>query len=278
MQRWPKLLLVLFALYAASLLLASLFWTGERPVPDQLTLLGIRISLYGLVIAAALLIGYLAAAVLLTKDLPILDRVLLPLVIGGIIGARIGFILTSPLLSFDLASLLTIREGGLSLHGALAGGFLALLLVSWRRFNLIWLADRIVPFVALGQAFGRFGNFFNQEAFGLPTGLPWKMFIEPAFRPPGFEQVSFFHPLFLYEGFSNLLLFTLLSFLLVSRRFRPGQLFGLYLVLYSLLRFGLEFLRLETVSAGLLTLAQWASLGLAALGILLLLKASKMKG
>jgi len=109
------------------------------------------------------------------------------------------------------------------------------------------LTDVLAPGLALGQAIGRIGNYFNQELYGLPTDLPWKIFIDPAYRLSGFEAVNFYHPLFAYE--SLLSLGNLFLLLWLSRRcaetLAVGDLFFAYLGFHSLARFLLEFLRLD---------------------------------
>ncbi len=128
------------------------------------------------------------------------------------------------------------------------GGVITLFLFA-RKHHLpfaVWL-DLLSPPLALGQAIGRWGNFFNQELYGAPTHLPWAIYIDPQRRYPEFRDVSYYHPLFLYESLWNLANMALL--LWVSRRFktwlRPGDLFLIYLVIYPLGRFMLEFLRLD---------------------------------
>jgi phosphatidylglycerol:prolipoprotein diacylglycerol transferase len=106
--------------------------------------------------------------------------------------------------------------------------------------------------VALAQAIGRWGNFFNQEVYGIPTNLPWKIYIDPAHRVSGYQENDYFHPLFLYESLWNLINMALL--LWMGRRFekwlKPGDLFYIYMVMYSIGRFGLEFLRLDAAQVG----------------------------
>jgi len=101
---------------------------------------------------------------------------------------------------------LNIRGGGISIHGAIAAGLLAIwLFTRYNRLRFFRWVDIIVPGMALGQAIGRWGNFTNQEAFGGPTSLPWGIPISPERRPPGYEQFTHFHPTFLYESIYNLL-------------------------------------------------------------------------
>jgi phosphatidylglycerol:prolipoprotein diacylglycerol transferase len=105
----------------------------------------------------------------------------------------------------------------------------------------------VAPSIALGQAIGRWGNFFNQELYGAPTNLPWKIYIDPQHRLTSFTEVEYYHPLFLYESIWNLGNMFLL--LWISRRFgerlKKGDLFLIYLITYPVGRFLLDFLRLD---------------------------------
>ena len=179
--------------------------------------------------------------------------------IGGVIGARLWHVFTP--MPTDIAQgattmyylthpirILTTWQGGLGIPGAVIGGGLALYLFCRRR-GLIFAqwADIAAPALALGQAIGRWGNYINQELYGLPTNLPWAIYIRPANRIPGLEDQAYYHPLFLYESVLNFINFILL--LLLGRRYaeklNPGDLFLLYLIAYPIERFFLDFLRLN---------------------------------
>jgi phosphatidylglycerol:prolipoprotein diacylglycerol transferase len=113
----------------------------------------------------------------------------------------------------------------------------------------------------LGQAIGRWGNFFNEEAFGAPTDLPWKLYISPPHRPPEFRQFDFFHPTFLYESLWNLLVFAVLVRWVRPRLGRhPGAVFFAYIGLYSAGRFFIEALRLDSFWVSGFRVAQVAGL------------------
>jgi phosphatidylglycerol:prolipoprotein diacylglycerol transferase len=149
--------------------------------------------------------------------------------------------------------LINTRAGGLGIPGAVIGGALALYLFCRRKkMNFLTWADIAVPGVALAQAIGRWGNFFNQELYGKPSTLPWAIKIDPINRLPGYENYATFHPLFLYESIWNLLNMGLLLWL--ERRFagrlKEGDLFLTYLVGYPVGRFFLEFLRLDSPRIG----------------------------
>ncbi len=182
------------------------------------------------------------------------------LVIGGIVGARLWHVFTpSPSLvaqgvdtmyylthPFDLINL---RKGGLGIPGGVIGGAIALYFFTRKRkLSFAEWADIAAPSLALGQAIGRWGNFFNQELYGAPTDLPWKLFIDPQHRLPAFMDVEYYHPLFLYESLWNLGNLFLLLWLgrRLGDRLKTGDVFLTYLIIYPLGRFLLEFLRLDS--------------------------------
>ncbi|HJS17951.1 MAG TPA: prolipoprotein diacylglyceryl transferase, partial [Anaerolineales bacterium] len=120
------------------------------------------------------------------------------------------------------------------------------------KLNFAHWADIAAPALALGQAIGRWGNYVNQELYGAPTNLPWKIYIDPDHRLQGFVDVEYYHPLFLYESLWNLAnMFFLVS---MSRRYgdrlKDGDIFLMYLIVYPLGRFLLDFLRLDASLVG----------------------------
>jgi phosphatidylglycerol:prolipoprotein diacylglycerol transferase len=145
--------------------------------------------------------------------------------------------------------LINLRDGGLGIYGGIAGGALGLFWYSRRqRLPAIALADLAVIGMALGQVFGRWGNFFNQELYGRPTDLPWGISIDPQHILPGYGEVDRFHPAFLYESLWSLLTFLVLLTLLKrhSRKLMTGDLTALYLIFYSVGRILLETVRLDS--------------------------------
>jgi len=127
------------------------------------------------------------------------------------------------------------------------------------------LADLVAPSLILGQAIGRWGNFFNSEAFGDPTDLPWKLYIPPEHRPPALVNFEYFHPTFLYESLWNLMVFALLLTLFFRSlsgkpELKTGTLFLVYWVAYSIGRFAIEGLRTDSLMLGSLRIAQLVSL------------------
>jgi phosphatidylglycerol:prolipoprotein diacylglycerol transferase len=192
---------------------------------------------------------------------------LIYLMIGGIFGARLWHVFT-PSSSFmvldpfsgemvnpyfaggtiHILDVLMIWNGGLGIPGAVIAG--AIVLYFYARRNQIsfaeW-ADIAAPSLALGQVIGRWGNYFNQELYGAPTNLPWKIFIDPAHRLAGYLDIEYYHPLFFYESLWNF--FNMFILIWISRRYadrvKTGDIFLTYLVVYPVGRFFLDFLRLD---------------------------------
>lgn len=175
------------------------------------------------------------------------------LVLFGIIGARIYEIfLEFPYYSTHPAQIIKIWQGGLAIHGAIIAGIITLFIFIKKNKLAFWpLAAIITPGLALGQAIGRFGNWFNQELFGLPTNLPWGIPISIENRPLEFINNQFFQPTFLYESLGSFIIAILLFVLLYKRRDcltnkSAMKITAIYLVLYSILRFSLEFIRIDS--------------------------------
>jgi phosphatidylglycerol:prolipoprotein diacylglycerol transferase len=260
-------------------------FTSPGPILVKIGFLTIR--WYGLLIASAVLIGvslsqYLAKRRNVNPEL--LSDLSIWLVIGAIPAARIYYVL------FQWAEyaqhperIVAIWQGGIAIHGAIIGGVIAALIFAKLKQISFWqLADLVAPSLILGQAIGRWGNFFNSEAFGGPTNLPWKLYIPPERRPPELASFEYFHPTFLYESLWDLMVFALLITLFFrSLRSQPrlkiGTLFMVYWVAYSLGRFWIEGLRTDSLMLGPLRIAQLVSLtgilfGLAGLAWLYLAK------
>jgi phosphatidylglycerol:prolipoprotein diacylglycerol transferase len=244
-------------------------------MPEGFQIGSFFIRFYGII----LMLGAVAGGWLATReskrrgyDPEIVWDLLIWLIIGGVIGARLWhvftptpsaiaegrttiFYLTHP---FDLINL---RNGGLGIPGAVIGGVVALYFYTRKHdLNFAEWTDISAPSLALGQAIGRWGNFFNQELYGAPTDLPWKIYIDPLHRLSGFETIEYYHPLFLYESLWNLANVFLLVWL--SRRYedrlKSGDVFLVYLIVYPVGRFLLDFLRLDAAMVGGLNANQTA--------------------
>jgi len=246
---------------------------------------------YGFFMALALLVGLLVSVKIAqwhgVKKETIYD-LFFYLVIGGFIGARIFYILYNPVYFWhNPLDVFKMWQGGMAIHGALVAGvgtlwwFTKKLSLRAKRSNPVisatlqkqrdrhglrprddswfWLLSAIIaPGLALGQTIGRWGNYFNQELFGLPTDLPWGIPIALVNRPTGFEMFTYFHPTFLYESLGNLIIFGILiaTHIWMKKKKEQGSaLFArivlIYLLLYSILRFFIEFLRIDPTAGNI---------------------------
>ncbi len=170
---------------------------------------------------------------------------------AGVIGGRLYHVLSDNQIYFGpdgkgLVAAFRIWDGGLGIWGAIALGFVGAM-YACRKYGIDFpgIADALAPGIVLGQAIGRFGNYFNQELFGSPTDLPWGLQIDYAHRPSGYEEFTTFHPTFLYES----LWCTAVAVVLIwsARKFdlKNGQVFALYVALYCLGRIWIESLRID---------------------------------
>lgn len=207
------------------------------------------------------------------------------LILSGVIGARAYFVLFNlPYFSAHPLDIFKVWQGGLAIHGAIIGGAATYFVYIFKhKLNWKLYADVIMPGVLLAQALGRFGNFFNSEAFGGPTNLPWKLFIPLGNRPIGFENIEFYHPTFLYESLWNLVGFGVLV-LLARAIYKTkegdrvqgtgdwgdfaGAIFYSYLIWYSIGRFFIEGMRLDSLYLGQFRAAQVVSVILFTFGII----------
>ncbi|MDJ0554312.1 MAG: prolipoprotein diacylglyceryl transferase [Microcoleaceae cyanobacterium MO_207.B10] len=233
---------------------------------------------YGLLIASAVLIGVTLSQYLAKRrgvNPELLGDLVVWLVLAAIPGARLYYVLFEwEQYQQHPADIIAIWKGGIAIHGAILGGAIAALIFARLKKICFWqLADLVTPSLILGQAIGRWGNFFNSEAFGSPTDLPWKLYIPLERRPLGYTDFDYFHPTFLYESFWNLMVFGLLLFLFFrdlrgQPRLGVGTLFLVYMAAYSSGRIWIEGLRTDSLMLGPLRIAQFVSLAGILLGLL----------
>jgi phosphatidylglycerol---prolipoprotein diacylglyceryl transferase len=186
-------------------------------------------------------------------------QVLIVITFFAVIGARVWHGVTDfHLYQQNLVGLLWINQGGLSILGAVLGGALGVLVFSLLKRkqkvakNIFWF-DLLVLGLPISQIIGRFGNWINQEVYGLPSSLPWAIFIDLPHRVAGFENFSKYHPLFLYE-ILLLLPLVMISWLIFFKKpnlVGSGLLVCLYGTWYGLGRFFLEFLRIDKTKINL---------------------------
>lgn len=226
------------------------------------TLFGIDVMWYGVIIAAGLLLGIILSLkecrrIGFSEDT--LIDFLLTVIPVGIICARLYYVaFTWDDYSQNLVEIINIRHGGLAIHGGLFGGIIAgLIFCKIRKINFFRIIDIIAPPVILAQAIGRWGNFVNQEAHGGPTNLPWGIMVN------GVKV----HPTFLYESLGNIIIFFFLVWYRKHKRKNEGEVFALYLMLYSVVRFFVEGLRTDSLMFLGLRTAQIASIGMFLAGL-----------
>lgn len=180
------------------------------------------------------------------------------LIVSGFIGARLYHVTNEwTFYAQHPWRILQVWNGGLAIHGAMIAGLLVAWYMSRRKQLNTWtILDLIALSIPLGQAIGRWGNFFNQELYGRPTNMAWKLLIDPPHRLPGYEQVAFYHPTFLYESIGCVVIFFMLRTVWnrrsqasspTTRWFQPGSIALMYFILYSFLRMGVESLRIDRV-------------------------------
>lgn len=223
--------------------------------PVAFAIFGLEVRWYGVL----MVLSFIIAGGLLQrwgkragyKEEDLLDLTLV-VILAAIVGARLYYVAFSwDYYRGDFLKIINLRGGGLAIHGGILGGLIGGYIFShFRKLNFTELLDFVAPGLILGQAIGRWGNFFNQEAHGGPTDLPWGIMID------GVKV----HPTFLYESIWNLGVFFILLRMLKKKKF-DSQIFLLHGILYSMGRFWIEGLRTDSLMLGPLRIAQVVSLG-----------------
>ncbi|MCK5061263.1 prolipoprotein diacylglyceryl transferase [Candidatus Parcubacteria bacterium] len=236
------------------------FLHSFTPNPILIQIGPLTIYWYGLFIVSGILVATLVSFKLSSKynikKNTIIDLAFW-LIIAGLIGARLYHVMLElPFYLDNPLDIFKVWEGGLAIHGGIIAGLIMIWRFSQKQSINFWLLTAIIaPGMALAQAIGRWGNYFNQEIYGTPTNLPWGIPIEFANRVPEFYNSEYFHPAFLYESLGSLIIFftlILLHKILLKHKLPaaccllPAKIIiAVYLILYSLLRFSLEFIRTD---------------------------------
>lgn len=227
------------------------------------TLFGIDIMWYGILIAIGMILA-VSIALREGKRLNISEDDILNLCIiaipCGLIGARLYYVIFNwSYYALNISEILNFRGGGLAIHGGIIGGVLAgFIYCRIKKLNFLKVADCVIIGLPLAQAIGRWGNFFNQEAHGGPTDLPWGIMID------GVKV----HPTFLYESIWDLGVFIFLMMFRKKQKYE-GQIIANYIILYSIGRFFIEGLRTDSLMLGPLRMAQVISLVFIICGVVL---------
>lgn len=216
----------------------------------------IDIHWYGLLMSLAILSGILVVFFIRKKyfkdiSTDVICDISFLLIVFGIFFARLYYVLLDYkyFMKYPL-EIPAIWNGGISIQGAVIGG----ILIGWcyvkdNNLNFLRYADLFSFGLITGQIIGRWGNFFNSEAFGLPTMLPWKLYIPYNLRPIEFKDFAYFHPAFLYESILNFIVLIILLFILKKsgENRKNGIIFFSYLILYSIVRLCVETIRTDSI-------------------------------
>ncbi|OCZ49854.1 prolipoprotein diacylglyceryl transferase [Dehalobacter sp. TeCB1] len=224
--------------------------------PVAFSVFGMGIHWYGIIIATGFLLGILLANKdsdkfgIKQNDINDFLLVVIPL---SIIGARLYYVVFEwSNYRNNLLEVFNIHNGGLAIYGGILTAVLtAYFFTKKRKISTLKFFDFLIPYVALGQAIGRWGNFVNQEAHGVGTTLPWRMEI---FDLSKMQRIAV-HPTFLYESLWNLGLFFFLLWFRKKKKFE-GEVFTLYLALYGFARFFIEGLRTDSLYIGTFRVSQ----------------------
>lgn len=242
----------------------------------------IEIRWYSVLVLSAFIIGYFLVINRCKKknySLALVSDMLFYLVIVCILGARLYYCLfyidelgNNPYFTNPI-DMLKIWEGGLAIHGGIIAGFIFLYIYTKnKKLNLLEILDIIAPSLVLGQCIGRWGNFFNSEAYGpVTTFETLKELHIPNFIIDGmYIDGAYHHPTFLYESLGCLIIFILL--LIVRNKFKNGQVAGIYFILYGIIRFLIETLRTDSLMFLSFKVAQIISIILILTGLYLLVR------
>lgn len=239
--------------------------------PTDLYIFGWQIHLYSVFLSLGLLAGYLISKKFARKfgvGESEFDTTILLSLVFGIVGARLFYVAGHwGEYAGNLYNILSFWKGGLAFYGALLGGLIGVV-VGYKiyKFNFLKFLDVAALGLPVGQAIGRWGNFFNQEAYGKPTHLPWGIYIDPAHRLPGLEGSQYFHPTFFYE-FIGLLVIFLILYKLQKKFFGLGTLFAFYAVMSGTLRLFIEIIRVDALYVESLKISALTAIVLIVLGL-----------
>ena len=210
---------------------------------------------YGIFMAFAICTGLFTILAIKKKYYPDIEQdVVLDLafynIIFGILGARLYYVVLDYKYYLNYPQeILALWHGGLSIHGAIIICIIvSFIFLKSKKLQFLPFADLFIYGLVVGQVIGRWGNFFNSEAFGRTCNLPWKLFIPISSRPIEFYNQAYYHPTFLYESLLSILIFCLLFFgIRKIKNAKAGIIFYSYLILYGLSRFLIEGIRIDSV-------------------------------
>jgi phosphatidylglycerol---prolipoprotein diacylglyceryl transferase len=242
----------------------------------------VSIRFYSVCILIGILSGYMMSLYLAKRSFiagTVIDRLLIGLIIFGLIGARLLYVLVNfSQYQLDLLSIFYTWQGGLAFFGAF-GFCIAYIMIYCRRFgfNTFEVLDILAPGVILGQIFGRLGNFFNYESYGGSTSVFWKMYVPETAKLSSNINQDYFHPTFLYEVIPNSILFFLVLFNfdgLTNKR--SGLVFASYCVGYGIIRTLTELYRTDALKFDVfgfeILVSQAIAISLVIIGVVIFVK------
>lgn len=239
----------------------------------------IEIKWYSMLILIAFIIGYFLVVNRCKKNnisLTFINDLSFYVVIFCILGARIYFCLFNlNYYSRNILDIFKIWEGGLAIHGGIIAGILTIFFYSRKKgLPLLKLLDIFAPALVLGQAIGRWGNFFNGEAYGpVTTLLSLQKMGLPDFIIDGmYIENAYHHPTFLYESIGCLLIFIIIMLVRNLKSIREGQIASIYFIFYGIIRFLIESLRQDSLMLFNLKAAQVVSILMIIIGLYLLIR------
>ena len=229
----------------------------------------IEVHWYGIIMSFSILIGLFTVLFIKSKFFKdilndsIYDIAFL-LIVSGILSARLYYVLVDYQYFIKHPfEILSIWNGGIAIQGAIIGCVITFYFYSKQHnLNFFRYADLLSFGLVTGQILGRWGNFFNSEAFGLPTNLPWKLYIPYNARPIEYKLEEYFHPTFLYESICSTLILVVLFLILKNvSSIKNGTIFFVYICLYSIVRIVIESIRIDSVlNIGTMPIAQITSI------------------
>jgi len=223
--------------------------------PIAFNLFGFQIYWYGIIMAIAIFTGIALTSYLLKRYVSDKDHTLFTdfaayIVLFAVLGARLFYVIGSWEFYYNNPNeIFLINHGGLSIYGAIIFGIIAIFSLSKiYKFNMLKYCDVIATVFPLCQSIGRWGNFFNQEAYGRPYNGFLQLYIDEMHRKTNFQNIEYYHPAFLYESILDLALFILLIFIFLKcKNIKQGTIFLIYLFLYSIIRIIVESIRIDSV-------------------------------
>jgi len=245
----------------ALLCFLHLTFTGKLVISPTLIRLGtFQVRYYGILIVLSIFIGYH----FIKRDFKVMEfdfsfdkveKIMFYSISVGFVGARLYQVVFNwNFYGKHLSEIPAVWHGGLAIYGGILFGFgFAFIYMFIKKLPALKLMDIAAPYMLLAQAICRWGNFFNHEAYGSPTNLPWKLYIPQGARIEGYTSFSYFHPTFLYESILNLVGFIILKRFIP--RNRQGNVFFAYIGIYSFNRFIVEFFRIDTNKIGAIKVA-----------------------